>query len=73
MRMLLTPGQYMFANLLLLLWRLARSLVILLWRLLHKGYLQLDRGIRWVWRRTAYSRAAPSGPDRTVVPFRRRH
>jgi len=72
MRMLLTPGQYMFASLLLLLWRLARSLVILLWLLLHNGCVQLDRGVRWVWHRTARARAAPSGPDRTVVPFRRR-
>jgi hypothetical protein len=72
MRMLLTPGQYMVASLLLLLWRLARSLVILLGLLLYNGGVLLGRGIRWVWRRTAHSRAVPSGPDRTVVPFRRR-
>ena len=72
MRMLFTPGQYMFAGLLLIVCRLARSLVILLWRLLYNRCVKLDRGIRWGWRRTAYSLAAPSGPDRTVVPFRRR-
>jgi hypothetical protein len=70
--MLLTPGHYMFASLLLLLWRLARCLVILLGRLLYNGCVLLGRGIRWVWHRTAHARTAPSGPDRTVVPFRRR-
>jgi hypothetical protein len=72
MRMLLTPGQYFFASLLLLVWRLARSLVILLWLLLYNSCTQLGRGIRWGWHRTAHARAAPSGPDRTVLPFRRR-
>ena len=72
MRMLLTPGQYMFASLLLLLWRLARSLVILLWRLLYNGCVQLDRGIRWSWSRRPRIRTSSSEPDRTIVPFRRR-
>jgi hypothetical protein len=72
MRMLLAPGQFIFASLLLLLWRLGRSFVILVWLLLYNGCTQLDRGIRWVWHRTAHARAARDEPDRTIVPFRRR-
>jgi hypothetical protein len=72
MRMLLAPGQYMFAWLLLLLWRLARSLVNLLWLLLSNGGVQLDCGIRRVWHRTARPPASRNEPDRTILPFRRR-
>ena len=72
MKMLLPPGQYMFAGLLLIVWRLARSLVVLLWLLLYNGCMQLDRGIRWIGHRTVQGRVLRSEPDRTVVPFRRR-